>query len=557
MPSTQTAPPPTTTSLPAEVEHGNVEYKLQLLNPTAVRFQHLVTQLNWRLNEGHGYAFYELGVSDDGLVIGMPPEDLETSLNTLFRMCQVLSAQMHVHTLREGMQHTYKAARVAVSCIAETHAKKQVRVSVIGDVDSGKSTLIGVLTRGCLDDGNGLARMQVFRHLHEIENGRTSSISEQILGVTKEGKICKFNTLESRNASSIDAQSTKLIMFSDLAGHQRYLKITASGLTSQFPDYAMLVVDATAGVQSMTREHLRIVLGLGIGVFVVVTKVDVAEAPRISQTIDEITALLSLLHSTPPSVIATSDDLAAFQLLQHPTMIPIFQVSNVTGASMTLLQQFLASVHPTRAWTSVRHCSSEFHINGHFQSDEVGTIVTGLVQRGTVHVGESLLLGPTISGAFYGVHVKSIQVQRTPAKCVFAGQTAALLVTSLDHADIDMASMRRGMMLVHPNLSPIATKQFDAQVHLLNASMLLKDNVQGVIHAGPIQQLAKVVAVLKSDDNGQVQLRFEFVHSPEYMRPDWPLVFREANTHAVGKVLHAVHKQGTVPPDVVVVAGLA
>ncbi|RHY12302.1 hypothetical protein DYB25_005117 [Aphanomyces astaci] len=396
MPSTQTALPPTTTSLPAEVEHGNVEYKLQLLNPTAVRFQHLVTQLNWRLNEGHGYAFYELGVSDDGLVIGMPPEDLETSLNTLFRMCQVLSAQMHVHTLREGTQHTYKAARVAVSCIAETHAKKQVR----GTRDVTHSTLIGVLTRGCLDDGNGLARMQVFRHLHEIENGRTSSISEQIL--------------ESRNASSIDAQSTKLIMFSDLAGHQRYLKITASGLTSQFPDYAMLVVDATAGVQSMTREHLRIVLGLG--------------------------------------------------LLQHPTMIPIFQVSNVTGAS------------------------SEFHINGHFQSDEVGTIVTGLVQR-------------------YGKQ--------------------------------------------HPLLLIVV------YLHLLNASMLLKDNVQGVIHAGPIQQLAKVVAVLKSDDNGQVQLRFEFVHSPEYMRPDWPLVFREANTHAVGKVLHAVHKEGTVPPDVVVVAGLA
>lgn len=36
-------------------------------------------------------------------------------------------------------------------------------VSVIGAFASGKSTLIGVLTRGCLDDGNGLARMQVFR----------------------------------------------------------------------------------------------------------------------------------------------------------------------------------------------------------------------------------------------------------------------------------------------------------------------------------------------------------------------------------------------------------
>ncbi|CAK4206967.1 unnamed protein product [Aphanomyces euteiches] len=169
--------------LPAEIEQGNVEYKLQLLNPSADRFQHLVTQLNWRLNEGHGYAYYELGVADDGLVIGMPPEDLEKSLNTLFRMCQVLSAKMHVQSFREGSQPSYKAARVAVSRIAETHAKKQVRVSVIGDVDSGKSTLIGVLTRGCLDDGNGLARMQVFRHLHEIENGRTSSISEQIMGM--------------------------------------------------------------------------------------------------------------------------------------------------------------------------------------------------------------------------------------------------------------------------------------------------------------------------------------------------------------------------------------
>ncbi|KAF0689656.1 Aste57867_18893 [Aphanomyces stellatus] len=535
-------------SLPAEIEQGNVEYKLQLLNPSADRFQHLVTQLNWRLNEGHGYAYYEVGVSDDGMVMGMPPEDLETSLNTLFRMCQVLSAEMHVQTLREGSQPTYKAARVAVSRIAETHAKKQVRVSVIGDVDSGKSTLIGVLTRGCLDDGNGLARMQVFRHLHEVENGRTSSISEQILGVTNEGKICKFSTLESRNASNIEVQSTKLIMFSDLAGHQRYLKITASGLTSQFPDYAMLVVDAMSGVQSMTREHLRIVLGLGISVFVVVTKVDHADGPRISQTLGEIEALLTSMDNPhAPRVVSDVTQLDADPVvLADPTIVPVFQVSNVSGASMPLLQQFLASLHPTRSWTSLRNCTSEFHINGHFQSDDGGTIVTGLVKSGTVHVGESLLLGPTNSGAFYGVHVKSIEVQRTPAKRIFAGQTAALMVTSLDNVDIDVATMRKGMMLVHPSLSPIATRQFDAEVQLLNASIMLKENIQGVIHAGPIQQVAKVVAIL-DDQTHVLRLRFEFVHSPEYMRPDWPLVFRERHTHAVGKVLQAVH----LKPDLV------
>lgn len=37
----------------------------------------------------------------------------------------------------------------------------QVRVAVIGNVDSGKSTLVGVLTRAMLDDGRGAARAKV------------------------------------------------------------------------------------------------------------------------------------------------------------------------------------------------------------------------------------------------------------------------------------------------------------------------------------------------------------------------------------------------------------
>lgn len=42
----------------------------------------------------------------------------------------------------------------------------EVRVAVIGNVDSGKSTLVGVLTRGLLDDGRGLARSKVSDTLH-------------------------------------------------------------------------------------------------------------------------------------------------------------------------------------------------------------------------------------------------------------------------------------------------------------------------------------------------------------------------------------------------------
>jgi GTPase len=53
-------------SLGQEVEEGNVEYKLKLIDPTPERFQHLVSQLKWRLCEGQGEALYEIGVEDNG-----------------------------------------------------------------------------------------------------------------------------------------------------------------------------------------------------------------------------------------------------------------------------------------------------------------------------------------------------------------------------------------------------------------------------------------------------------------------------------------------------------
>ncbi|KAI0256079.1 hypothetical protein BJV78DRAFT_1278644 [Lactifluus subvellereus] len=59
----------------------------------------------------------------------------------------------------------------------------EVRCAVVGNVDSGKSTILGMLTgtRGSLDDGGGLARVALFEHKHGIESGRTSSVGMEIL----------------------------------------------------------------------------------------------------------------------------------------------------------------------------------------------------------------------------------------------------------------------------------------------------------------------------------------------------------------------------------------
>ena len=62
-------------------------------------------------------------------------------------------------------------------------------VAVVGNVDAGKSTLLGVLTHSELDNGRGLARQKLFRHKHEVESGRTSSVGNDILGFDSKGNV--------------------------------------------------------------------------------------------------------------------------------------------------------------------------------------------------------------------------------------------------------------------------------------------------------------------------------------------------------------------------------
>ena len=49
--------------------------------------------------------------------------------------------------------------------------------------------MLGVLVKGGLDDGRGKARVNLFRHKHEVESGRTSSVGMEIMGFDVHGEI--------------------------------------------------------------------------------------------------------------------------------------------------------------------------------------------------------------------------------------------------------------------------------------------------------------------------------------------------------------------------------
>lgn len=119
------------------------------------------------------------------------------------------------------------------------------RVAVVGNVDAGKSTLLGVLTHGELDNGRGHARQRLFRHKHEMESGRTSSVGNDILGFDSLGQVVNKPDHGTLDWVKICEKSSKVITFIDLAGHERYLKTTVFGMTGHAPDFGMLMVRET------------------------------------------------------------------------------------------------------------------------------------------------------------------------------------------------------------------------------------------------------------------------------------------------------------------------
>ena len=116
---------------------------------------------------------------------------------------------------------------------------------MVGNVDAGKSTLLGVLTHGELDNGRGMARQRLFRHKHEMESGRTSSVGNDILGFDCQGKVVNRPDHGNLDWTKICEQSTKVVTFIDLAGHEKYLKTTVFGMTGHAPDFTMLMVSAS------------------------------------------------------------------------------------------------------------------------------------------------------------------------------------------------------------------------------------------------------------------------------------------------------------------------
>ncbi|KAL1800320.1 hypothetical protein ACET3X_000662 [Alternaria dauci] len=286
-----------TTQLLWRLQQSCPNHMSSSMAPVIPHFPEMPQRLLPGLEESSG-ALYEIGVADDGTIVGLAEDEMEESLNNLRAMAaslgcgvevmrrvpvgdcewiedpgtphqrlvrsQLLVAealvrpeQHLVNNLRKTQQDASNDALGAgASDMALTKepqsVTEQMRVSVTGATMSGKSTLLGTLSTATLDNGRGKSRLSLLKHRHEIASGMTSSVTQELIGYRDEGDHSQVTSYGSGDIDSwIDihaavesAENGRLVFLSDSAGHPRFRRTTVRGIVGWQPHWTLLCVPA-------------------------------------------------------------------------------------------------------------------------------------------------------------------------------------------------------------------------------------------------------------------------------------------------------------------------
>ncbi|KAI0099609.1 P-loop containing nucleoside triphosphate hydrolase protein [Nemania sp. FL0031] len=509
-----------------------------------------------RLSEGHGEAMFDLGFENNNQSMRLTRAEWDVALGGLKEAAKKQHADCNIL-----LTHNIGGDKEAESTAAGSDGKEknkykdctgkilirqtpttveeviETRIAVVGNVDAGKSSMLGVLVKGDLDDGRGKARVNLFRHKHEIETGRTSSVGMEIMGFDTLGNVITSDT-PGRKLSweEIGKRSAKVITFTDLAGHERYLRTTVFGLLSSSPNYCLLMVAANNGLIGMSKEHLGIALALNVPIMVVVTKIDICPPNILEQTIQQITKILKSPGAKKMPIFINNREECVNTATQFVSqrICPIFQVSNVTGKNLDLVRTFLNILPHHGRYDS--EAPFEFHVNDTFSVPFVGTVVSGIVKSGVVHVGDNILVGPDSLGQFMQTSIRSIERKRIGVPAASAGQSASFALKRVRRKDV-----RKGMVVL-PKIEgqppPKVYREFVAEVLILSHATTIKTKYQAMLHVGPVQQTCAIIDIdspfIRTGDRATVA--FRFVQRPEYLAPGDRLLFREGRTKGLGIV---------------------
>lgn len=432
-----------------------------------------------------------------------------------------------------------------------TRSRPDVRFGLVGNVDSGKSTLIGVLSKGQSDDGRGLARGFILSHQHEKSSGRTSSVAFEMMCFRENGEqILPERVSDDKNKAwkGMIPEADKVVTFVDLCGHEKYQRTTVFGFLGAMLDYSVIVVGANMGVSRMTREHMGLSLKAKVPMIVVVTKVDIAPEEVYRRTLSDLQTILSSpkADSQDVRIVSPADDISELAVQVGSGALPIFSISNVTGQGLSQLKELMRLL-PSRTVSNEEE-PAVFRYMAGYKVKGIGLVVEGVLESGTITEGGNYQLGPNSTGQFTPVQVKTIEFMRSSVPRVIAGQTCSLAIRS---GAITQQELRKGMLIAAENLRFNPCWSFDVDLNLVSHPTTMRVKYECVAHIGTIRQCVRTETVepasLPPGKKGTVL--FTFNQRAEVVRPGESIVIREGGRiRGIGTVLQVYQERKKPPP---------
>ena len=305
--------------------------------------------------------------------------------------------------------------------------KPHMNDGTIGHVDHGKTTLSAAITAYCAKKyGDKLLKYD------EIDNAP----EEKARGITINSRHLEYQS-DKRHYAHIDCP-----------GHADYIKNMITGAAQM--DGAILVVSAPDSVMPQTKEHLLLARQVGVPkIIVFLNKVDLVDDPDLLMlVVDEVKETLKGYGFSEDTPIIQGSAFKALNESDNPE-------------NTKCIEELLTAMD---TWFDdpVRDDQKPFlmPIEDIFTITGRGTVVTGRIERGVIHMGDAVeIVGirPTQSSTVTGIEMFNKTLNEG-----MAGDNAGILLRGVEKKDVI-----RGQVLAAPGSIHPHTK-FEAQIYVLS-----------------------------------------------------------------------------------------
>ncbi len=305
-------------------------------------------------------------------------------------------------------------------------SKPHCNIGTIGHVDHGKTTLTAAITKVLAERVAGNEKVD-FENIDKAPEERER-------GITISTAHVEYQT-EKRHYAHVDCP-----------GHADYVKNMITGAAQM--DGAILVVAATDGVMAQTKEHILLSRQVGVPYIVVfMNKCDMVDDEELLELVEmEITEQLEEYDFKDCPIVKGS----ALKALEDPSS----EWGDKIMELMDTVDSYIPDPQRETDKPFLMPVEDVFTITGR------GTVATGRVERGTLHMSDEVeIIG--IKEETQKSVVTGIEMFRKLLDEAMAGDNIGVLLRGINRTDIE-----RGQVLAKPGTVK-CHKKFTAQVYVL------------------------------------------------------------------------------------------